>query len=120
MDEAIKLRPRDWSYQVSRAALALAQGNPNAASDWHDSAQNIMLGDKNKSAGLRFYTQTITEYEAVVNDSNFAGLWSDTQAQTYGKLSQAYTVRYDMNKAERDQQMANFYMGKYEATLKKK
>jgi hypothetical protein len=120
MEGAIKLRPNDWSYQLSRSTLALKQGEEDKGTAVYSFAYNCNLRDKNRSATTRFYNQVITEYEVVVKGTRFPSFKAETQAKVYGDLREAYQWRYDVTKDINDGKMADLYRAKYDAINKKK
>jgi hypothetical protein len=120
MEGAIKLRPNDWSYQLSRSTLALKQGEEDKGTAVYSFAYSCMIRDKNRSATTRFYNQAITEYEVVVKGPRFPSFKAETQAKVYDELRQAYEWRYDVTKDINDGKMADLYRSKYDAINKKK
>ena len=120
MEAAIKLRPSDWSYQLSRSTLALKQGEEDKGTAVYSIAYNSNLRDKNRSASTRFYNQVITEYEVVVKGTRFPSFKAETQAKVYNDLREAYQWRYDATKDINDGKMADLYRAKYDTINKKK
>jgi hypothetical protein len=120
MEGAIKLRPNDWSYLLSRSTLALKQGEEDKGSAVYSIAYNCNLRDENRSASTRFYNQVIIEYEAVVKGTRFPSFKAETQAKVYNDLREAYQWRYDSTKDINDGKMADLYRAKYDAINKKK
>ena len=75
MDEAISLRPQDWTYRVSRGALALERGDTKGMDEHLVVAQALAsTNDKSKS---NFAKQAIAELEGV----------KSTLRERHGKLS---------------------------------
>ena len=115
MDAAIKMRPQDWSYQQSRATLAMKQGDVNLSIHYSTGARHLAEKDANGSAVRRYYTQTITEDEGLVNGGKFATYTTQVQSQIYYDLAVAYTARSKLPFSDaNDTQRAIYYQGKYE------
>jgi hypothetical protein len=69
MDEAIKLRPRDWTYRTSRAVLALDQGNASGYDADVQAAQELspdrLVGGRTVSGSEREVRQRYNELADV-------------------------------------------------------
>jgi len=114
MEQAIDLRPGDWTYKLSRSALAVKMGDQKNYLDYSGYAWNTCLKDKNTSAELRFHTQSINEFESIANASNFSSLVQASKIDTYSELASSYYYRYRITKDDSDYQRAVFYKGKWE------
>jgi hypothetical protein len=90
MDQAIALRPRDWSYRVSRATLALKQNDQDTADDTFKHGEDYAYYDHNENGLVRFYTQYINELEEWKNSGKLDKAPSWTQIYTYSHLSTCY------------------------------
>jgi hypothetical protein len=109
MDQAIKLRPDDYTYHASRSTLALKQNDTEKGQDEFKKGENLAYYDKNPSSYLRFYSQSINELETWKNTGKLDKAPDYTQAFVYGQLVSAYVGRYKITKDPKDKQMAEFY-----------
>jgi hypothetical protein len=109
MDQAIALRPRDFSYRASRATLALKQNDYKTAEKNFKAGEDYAYYDHNESGMVRFYSQYINELEVWKNTGKLdqAPVW--TQIYVYGNLSTCYARRYEYSKDPKDKQMADYY-----------
>jgi hypothetical protein len=92
MDQAIQRRPEDWTYRVSRAALALEQW------DWegyiqHATAANQTVGERGIDM-VWFTNQNIRDLEQVQRNLAASG-WPNKEqcAQVNGELATYYMQR---------------------------
>ena len=68
MDEAIKIRPRDWTYQLSRSNLALQKGDVTTYNKYFSLAVNevgVVSRIEPNDQDRHFYEQNTYELEAV-------------------------------------------------------
>jgi hypothetical protein len=127
MEDAIKMRPHDWTYTSSRAALALKQGDKNNYYEFHSRSVDDVVSDKNTGAMERYYHQTIIETEPVVNGQHFEQLPNELQAEAYSNLAEAYKNladspknRYNFSEYNNANNKYLEYRAKYEAFSGKK
>ncbi len=73
MDQAINMRPDDWTYRVSKSNLLLKQGDLDVWSEESNKTWEIVEKDNNKKTKLRFYNQTIDEVEQVRKSRDWTG-----------------------------------------------
>jgi hypothetical protein len=109
MDQAIALRPRDWSYRVSRATLAFKQNDEKTADKAFHEGENYAYYDHNENGLVRFYSQYINELEDWKNSGKLDQAPSWTQVYVYGHLSTSYARRYKITQDPKDKQMADYY-----------
>jgi hypothetical protein len=104
MDQAIKMRPGDWTYRVTRAGLALEQGDLTQYSAQVDAAAQASQGKD----PLWVANQHIGEFEKVENKLATSGFTSADQCrQVYGALFDQYSRRAALTKSPDDQAKAN-------------
>ena len=103
MDEAIELRPGDWTYRVARAGLALEQGDVGQAVKQIEAAQ---IGGQG-APPLDFLDQSIAEFEKVEN--RIGGKFkSDEQCfELYGGLASLYRERSTHTNSPEDRARAD-------------
>ena len=108
MDEAIGLRPADWTYRVSRAALALEEGDVDAWADQLKIASNVAA--QQKANQQRYASQVIDDLEQV-KGSLGTGLYSNgAQCRALlDSLASYYRVRFESTGSAVDAQMAAQY-----------
>jgi hypothetical protein len=109
IDMAIKLRPDDWSYRVSSSTLAFKKNDLEKGRDAWKKGEDLAYADKNPTAYLRFYSQSINELEAWKNTGQLDTAPLETQLFTYGQLTSAYAGRYSITKDPKDKQMQDYY-----------
>jgi len=109
MDQAIALRPRDWSYRVSRATLAFKQNDEKTADIAFKEGENYAYSDHNENGLVRFYSQYINELEEWKNSGKLDTAPSWTQVYVYGHLCTCYARRYNYTHNPKDKQMADYY-----------
>jgi hypothetical protein len=120
MDEAIKKRPEDWTYKISRGVVELLQEDYDSREEFDDSAwsgaiqQDLANGhsyfdkedDRKGTDGpafMRYLNQSIQEHEQVKQTLESSGFKSDKQAwTTYGDLSRFYKERADRTGSAED------------------
>ncbi|MFC1961880.1 tetratricopeptide repeat protein [Chloroflexota bacterium] len=109
MDEAIEKRPDDWSYRISRGALALEEGDTETSQRQHGEAVRrlgtqmvtpAMYDDEDHLRGLkhpnpneevRYYTQVIDKLES--GRINPKDMDDELRTWYYTQLSAAYAGR---------------------------
>jgi hypothetical protein len=89
MDQAIQRRPGDWTYRVSRAALALEQGDWTAYEQ--QAASAVQIAAERDIDPLWYTNQNIRDLEPV-HDKLAASGWPD-KAQCI-KLNQELAIHY--------------------------
>jgi hypothetical protein len=104
MDQAIKMRPGDWTYRVSRAGLALEQGDLAQYSAQVDAAAQASQGKD----PLWIANQHIGELEKVEDKLAMGGFTSADQCrQLYGALHDQYSQRADLTNSLADREQAS-------------
>jgi len=101
MDQAIALRPGDWTYRSARAAYALSEGNMD---DYQvHTTQSFRISEKRKVDPLWYANTNIKEYEAAEKRLFIYG-WKDSgQCITlYQELAIAYQTRLGFTKSPED------------------
>jgi hypothetical protein len=109
MDQAIALRPGDWSYRASRCTLALKQNQLEKGRDEWDKGRDLAYNENNTSSSVRFYSQSINELEAWKNTGKLDKTSDYQQAFAYGTLISDYAGRYRITKNPKDKEMALYY-----------
>jgi len=101
MDQAIQRRPGDWTYRVSRAALALEQGDWTTYSQQTGAAAQI-VGERNIDP-LWYTNQNIQDLEPVQATLAASG-WPDKEQciQLNQALATHYLQRYALTRAAAD------------------
>jgi len=101
MDQAIQRRPGDWTYRVSRAALALEQGDWTTYSQQTGAAAQI-VGERNIDP-LWYTNQNIQDLEPVQATLAASG-WPDKEQciQLNQALATHYLQRYALTGAAAD------------------
>jgi hypothetical protein len=103
MDQAIAMRPGDWTYRVSRAGLALEQGDVGQYNAQFDAAR---AGSQDK-APLWFVNESIGELEQVEDKVAMSGFSSSEQCRAlYGSLAELYVQRADLTNSLKDREQA--------------
>ena len=115
MEQAITLRPTDWSYRTSREMLAVEQGDLSYADYEHQQADTLVSADKNNSAYKRFDTQVINEYEKFGHGSEFDSSSNNVKMEIYYELWGAYSDRFRVTHDPNDNYNAITYHDKYKA-----
>lgn len=99
MDEAITMRPGDWTYRVSRAALALEQGDIGQYKTQFDAAR---AGSQGKDP-LWFIDQSAAELQQVETKLTTSGFTSNEQCrELYGAYADLYGQRANLTNAAQD------------------
>jgi hypothetical protein len=109
MDQAIALRPVDWSYRASRCTLALQQNQVEKGRKEWSKGEDLAYGDHNPTAMKRFYSQSINELETWKNSGQLDKANEDQQAFAYGTLVSNYMGRYKLTKDPKDKEMTLYY-----------
>ena len=106
MDEAIKLRPQDWTYRTKRAALAIEQGDLKTAVSQMDAADAIPKG---KRAQRHYVNSAIADLEALKTD----GPWKSTDQcwLFYTSLAAKYEALAGLTGKLSDTTQAETYRG---------
>lgn len=117
MDQAIKLRPDDWSYNASRAMLAEEQGDDNAQGFYIMRADHLLKNINNTGAWVGYDTQVINEFGSFVKGSQFASTSNATKTDIYSKLYLCYQERYSVTHDFNDYYGEITYKAKYENAL---
>ncbi|MBN1640748.1 MAG: hypothetical protein JXA09_05900 [Anaerolineae bacterium] len=101
MDQAIGRRPGDWTYRVSRAALALEQGDLDAYRAQTDAAYSIV--DQRGIDPVWYASQNIQDLQAV-QDTLAAQGWPNREqcVQLNVALATYYKQRADLTGSEAD------------------
>jgi hypothetical protein len=104
MDQAIKMRPGDWTYRYSRAGLALEQGD---LAQYNAQVAAAAEASQGKDP-LWVANQHIGELEKVEDRLALGGFTSADQCrQLYGALYQQYNQRADLTNSSADRDQAN-------------
>ncbi|MFC1940250.1 tetratricopeptide repeat protein [Chloroflexota bacterium] len=127
MDEAIAMRPDDWTYHISRTAIAYQQNDLETARHHDIRGSKIVYGRKQYLSDLspqelvRYHTQCIDELE-----SSSLSTWirnKDTGDEMkywyYNDLRLAYSERARITNSELDKETAEHYrklMIQYQST----
>lgn len=119
MDQAIQLRPDDWSYRVSRATLALKDDQLGIQDANLERAGELVRKENNKASALRYYTQQINEVEAYKNSGELDRDRLEAQAAAYAQLYWSYYYRSQITNSPKDKQMADYYQSQ-ETTISNK
>lgn len=99
MDEAIAMRPGDWTYRVSRAALALEQGDIGLYKTQFNAAR---AGSQDKDP-LWFIDQSTGELQQVEDQLAASGFTSNEQCrELYGAYADLYRQRANLTNAAQD------------------
>lgn len=109
MDQAITLRPSDWSYRVSDSTLAIKQNQLEKSRNEWKTGEDLASSDQNPTALKRFYSQSINELEAWKNTGQVDKVDWEQQAWVYGTLVSDYVERYKITRDAKDKQMALYY-----------
>jgi hypothetical protein len=115
MEQAITLRPTDWSYRTSLEMLSVEQGDLSYADYERQVADNLVSNDNNNSAYQRHDTQVINEYEKFEHGSGFDSSSNDVKREIYYQLWGAYLDRYRVTHDPNDNYNAITYNDKYKA-----
>jgi hypothetical protein len=110
MDDAIKLRPKDWTYHVSRMTVALEKGDVQTAKAQYGAAGNLVSGEYTKSS-LRYYNQGINELETLRTKGNWAS--NEARAYTYLRLADFYGARSVTTGSQQDTQTSDALLEQY-------
>jgi hypothetical protein len=103
MDQAINMRPGDWTYRVSRAGLALEQGDLAQYQSQYNAAQSASQGKD----PVWVTTQSIGEFEQVEDTLGWQGFQNNDQCrELYGVLSRLYNQRADLTNSQEDRARA--------------
>ncbi len=89
IDAAIRARPSDWSYQEQKAALLLAQGNPDAALSALQKSEGLVrdrirAGGNCRTLARNMYSHRLNALQTQIGRAPSADLTaqtSETQAQ---------------------------------------
>jgi len=119
MDQAIELRPDDWSYRVSRATLALKDDQLGIQDANLERAGELVRKENNKASALRYYTQQINEVEAYKNSGELDRDRLEVQVEAYAQLYWCYYYRSQITNSPKDKQMADYYQSQ-ETTISNK
>lgn len=110
MDRAIRLRPKDWMYRVSRGALALEDDDMETWKTQTKAADNIVL--RTRVDGLRYSSHLIDELEVVRERMTQAILENDDQCtELLFYLAVHYEGRAKMTGSVDDEMMFHRYLG---------
>jgi hypothetical protein len=110
MDDAIKLRPKDWTYHVSRMTIALEKGDVQTAKAQYGAAGNLVSGEYDKSK-MRYYNQSINELEKLRSEGKWAS--NEARAYTYLRLADLYGARAMTTGSTKDREASNAFMEQY-------
>ena len=101
MDQAIKKRPGDWTYRVSRSALALEQGDLATYEAEEEAAYSIV--DQRKTDPVWYASQNIKDLQ-VVHDKLAAQGWPNAEqcATVNAALAVHYQRRAQLTGSEAD------------------
>ena len=108
MDAAIALRPKDWSYRVSRGALAFEEDDVGTAHKQFEQGQKIVDSyDISRQEKIRYQTEKIDALET----SRISPTDMPTHRRVfyYGELSKAYMSRHGLTGDMRDYEMYQHY-----------
>ena len=106
VDKAIELRPGDWSYRSSRAALALQQGDLDAFED-HSTAGDSLAGDFGRDGP--HLDHAIDEFENAEDALKGSPASGDQCRALYDHLADLYGRRADLTGSDTDRAMAQGY-----------
>lgn len=87
MDKAIKIRPKDWTFRLSRANLALQTGD--MATFHTENAIAAHESVRNKATTLAFYTQDYAEL-TVIDKKLGGGTGSVAKYKSYAQCIEIY------------------------------
>ncbi len=108
MDEAISLRPDDWSYRTQRAAYALENGDVNTFQEHFDHANGLFEDDD--TGQLSYLNDAIEQFEDLENRTDLSLDGSQADCSTlYTTLSQLYADRAEITGSDDDQGRASGY-----------
>ena len=108
MDSAIEMRPGDWTYRVSRAVLALEQGDVAMAEQQSEQAWD--LAGESPAAQERVLDQSIGELEVMRNALGAAGNLTGNRCRAvYNQLNAAYARRGFLANSDEDAMNAATY-----------
>jgi hypothetical protein len=110
MDDAIKLRPKDWTYHVSRMTVALEKGDVQTAKAQYGTAGNLVSSEYSKTS-LKYYNQGINELE----DLRSKGKWASNEARayTYLRLADFYGARAVTTGSQQDREKSDALLEQY-------
>jgi len=105
MDKAIKKRPEDWSYNVSRASLALEQGDLKGYHRYRNEAWRLIdYGISNPRRYIQYTNQRINELEAVKARLGGRFQSQDQCHEFYNSLKTEYAARAYLTGSKADQE----------------
>jgi len=108
MDEAIKLRPDDWSYRTTRGAFALGNGAVDTFKEHYDHANGLFKDDD--TGKLPYLNDAIDQFEDLEDRTYLSPDGPRTDCSTlYTTLSQLYSDRAEMTGSDTDRAQANGY-----------
>jgi len=103
MNQAIAMRPDDWTYRVSKSNLSLKQGDIDEWSEEGLKGWEIVEKENNEKTTVKYCTQNIDELEQVREDLDWKGYASNRhQYVIYNSLTTDYDVRYQWTGSEAD------------------
>lgn len=107
MDEAIKMRPGDWTYRLSRGTLALDQHDYDTAQTHFDEADRIAA--ERGIDPIWYAGRNIAELQALYDERLQDGIPMESTPQCrpfWERLAQSYELRWQATKDEADQAAA--------------
>ena len=97
VDEAIEMRPGDWTYRVSKSNIFLRQGDRDSWGKEFMKALEIAEKDNNKNTEIRFYEQYIDELEQMRIDLEWNGYKDNNHKfHIYDLLGWTYLMQYEL------------------------
>jgi hypothetical protein len=110
MDDAIKMRPKDWTYHVSRMTVALEKGDVPTAKAQYGLAGNLVSAEYSKTS-LKYYNQGINELETLRSGGKWAS--NEARAYTYLRLADLYGARAVATGSQQDRDKSNALLEQY-------
>jgi len=93
--EAVALRPKDWTYRLRTATLML-KVNHVEYEEQFDAAENIVAQSQNKAQVKQFADEAINQLETVRSGFAYEGFNTTYQCEVlFQRLSQYYRLRWD-------------------------
>ncbi len=108
MDEAINLRPNDWSYRTRRGAYALGNGDVDTFNEHFNHANGLF--DNDDTGQLSYLNDAIDQFEDLEDRTSYGPDGLDTDCSTmYTTLSQLYADRAEITESDDDRGRARGY-----------
>lgn len=108
MDAAIALRPKDWSYRVSRGALAFEEDDVGTAHKQFEEGQKIVDSyEISRQEKIRYQTSKIDALES--SSISAVDMPPHRRLFYYGELVKAYRSRAGLTGSDYDEEMSHHY-----------